>query len=63
MKDEELKIDEIEVSHPLGGARKCHAAVIHTQIRQSCGLRQTMTVWVAITVDSQSCNTGKLSMS
>ena len=43
MKDKESKFEEIEVSHTLGGV------VIHTQIRQSRGLRQTMTVWVAIT--------------
>ena len=44
MKDEELKIEEIEASHTLGGA------VIHTQIRQTRRLRQTMPVWVVITV-------------
>ena len=43
MKDEELELEEIEASHTLG------AAVIHTQIRQSRGLRHTMPVWVAIT--------------
>ena len=43
MKDEELKLEEIETSHTLGGA------VIHTQIRQSLGRKQTMPVWVPIT--------------
>ena len=43
MKDKESKVEEIEDSHTLGGA------VIHTQIRQSHGLRQTMPVWVVIT--------------
>ena len=49
MKDEEIKIQEIESSHTLGGTGRCYAAVIHTQIRQSRGLGQTMTVWVVIT--------------
>ncbi len=43
MKDEELHLEEIEPSHTLGGS------VIHVQIRQSHGLRQTMSVWVVIT--------------
>ena len=43
MKDKEPKLEEIDVSHTLGGA------VIHTQIRQSRGLRQTMSVSVTIT--------------
>ena len=43
MKDKEPKLEEIEVSHTLGGA------VIHTYIRQSRGLSQTMPVWVVIT--------------
>ena len=43
MKDKEPKFEEIEVSHTVGGA------VIHTQIRQSHGPRQTMSVWVVIT--------------
>ena len=43
MKDKEPKLEEIESSHTLG------AIVIHTQIRQSRGLRQTMSVWVVIT--------------
>ncbi len=30
MKDEEIKIEEIEVSHTLGGAGRCYAVVIHT---------------------------------
>ncbi len=42
MKDKESKIQEIEASLTLGGA------VIHTWIRQSRGLRQTMPIWVAI---------------
>ena len=42
MKDKESKLEEIEVSHTLGGA------VIHTQIRQSHGLKQTIPVWVVI---------------
>ncbi len=43
MKDEEVKFQKIESSHTLGGV------VIHTWIRQSHGLGQTMSVWVAIT--------------
>ena len=43
MKDKETKFEEIESSHTLGGT------IMHTQIRQSLGLRQTMPVWVAIT--------------
>ena len=43
MKDEDLKLEEIEVSHTLGGDVK------HTQIRQSHGLKETMPVWVVIT--------------
>ena len=43
MKDEDLKLEEIEDSHTLGGG------VIHTQICQSHGLTQTMPVWVVMT--------------
>ena len=43
MKDEELKLEEIETSLTLGGV------VMHTQIRQSLGLSQPMSVWVEIT--------------
>ena len=43
VEDKESKLEEIEASHTLGGA------VIHTQIRQSHGLRQTMPVLVVIT--------------
>ena len=43
MKDKESKFEEIEVSLTLGGA------VIHTYIRQSLGLSQTIPVWVVIT--------------
>ncbi len=43
MKDKEPNHEEIEASHTLGGT------VIHTWIRQSRGLRQTMPVWVVIT--------------
>ncbi len=49
MKDDELKLEEIEASLTQGGAGRCYAAVMHTQIHQSRGLRQTMPVWVAIT--------------
>jgi len=42
MKDEGLKLEEIEASHTLGGEGRCYAAVIHTEIRQSRGLRYTM---------------------
>ena len=35
MKDEELKLEEIETSHTLVGAGRCYAAVMHTYIRQS----------------------------
>ena len=42
MKDKESKLEEIQVSLTLGGV------VIHTQIRQSRGFRQTMSVWVVI---------------
>ena len=49
MKDQELKLEEIEAFHTLGRAGRCYAAVIHTQIRQSRGLRQTMPVSVAMT--------------
>jgi hypothetical protein len=42
MKDEEIKLEEIEASHTLGGVGRCYAAVIHTKIHQSDGLRQTM---------------------
>ena len=30
MKDEEIKSEEIEVSHTLGGSGICHTVVIHT---------------------------------
>ena len=49
MKDEELKFEEIEASLTLGGAGRCYTAVIHTQIRQSHGLGQTIPFWVVIT--------------
>jgi hypothetical protein len=29
MKDEDLKFEEIETSHTLGGAGRCYTAVIH----------------------------------
>ena len=44
MKDKDSNLEEIEASHTLGGA------VIRPEIRQSRGLRQTMPVWVTITV-------------
>ena len=43
MKEKETKLKEIDVSHTPGGV------VIHTYVRQSHGLRQTMPVWVTIT--------------
>ena len=49
MKDEELKLEEIEASHTLGGAGRCYNAGIHTEIRQARVLSQTMPVSVAIT--------------
>ena len=49
MKDEELKFEEIEDSHTLGGVGRCFDTVIHTQIRQSRGLGQTIPVSVVIT--------------
>ena len=41
MKDEELKLEEIEAPHRLGGAGRCYAAVIHlntsfTSVRCVC---------------------------
>jgi hypothetical protein len=42
MKDEYLNLEEIEASHTLGGAGRFYAAVIHTSIRQSRGLSQTI---------------------
>ena len=30
MKDEEVKLEEIEASHTLGGSRRCDTSVIHT---------------------------------
>ena len=30
MKDEDLKFEEIEVSHTIGGTGRCYSAVIHT---------------------------------
>jgi hypothetical protein len=30
MKDEEVKLEEIEASHTLGGSRRCYTSVIHT---------------------------------
>jgi hypothetical protein len=30
MKDEDLKIEEIEASHTLDGAGRCYVTVIHT---------------------------------
>ena len=44
MKDKELKVEEIEVSHTLGGEGRWYSVVMDTQIRQSHGLRQTRTV-------------------
>ena len=49
MKDEELKLEEIEVSHTLGGTEMSYVVVIHTWIRQSRGLGQTLPVCVPIT--------------
>ena len=49
MKDKESKVEEFEVSHTLGGP------VTHTEIRQSLGRRQTMPVWVAITMHLCTC--------
>ena len=49
MKEEDLKIQEIEVSHTLGGEGRYYVVVIHTQIRQPHGLGQTMSFWVVIT--------------
>ena len=43
MKDKEEKLQEIDVSHTLGGS------VIHTSIGQSHGLGSTMSAWVPIT--------------
>ncbi len=42
MKGKDPKLEEIQVSHTLGGV------VLHIQIRQSDGLSQTMSLWVAI---------------
>ena len=47
MKDKEVKLEEIESSHTLGGT------VIHTQIRQSHGLRQTIPIGVPMFGDPQ----------
>ena len=46
MNDKGTKFEEIDASHTLGGS------VIHTvaYIRQSRGLRQTMPVWVVMTI-------------
>ena len=58
MKDDELKLEEIEVSHTLGGAGEVVRgegsgegvdAVRHTQIHQSRGFMHNMPGWVAIT--------------
>ena len=49
MKDEELKFEEIEASHTLGGTGTSYTAVIHTQIHQSHGLGWTIPGWVPIT--------------
>ena len=49
MKDEELQLEEIETSHTLGAEARFYTVVIHTSIRQSRGLGQTMSVWVEIT--------------
>ena len=49
MKDEELKLQEIESFHTLGGAGRCYAVVIHTSIHQSRVRRYTMSDWVAHT--------------
>ena len=37
MKDEEVKVEEIEDSHTLGGAGRCYDVVIHTEICQGDG--------------------------
>ena len=58
LEDEELKIEEIEVTHTLGGSGEVVRgegsgegvdAVRHTQIHQSCGFRHNMPGWIAIT--------------
>ena len=42
MKDEELKLEQIEASFTLGGVGRCYDIVIHTQIHQSRVRRHTM---------------------
>ena len=59
MKDEESKVEEIEVSHTLGGSGEVsrgegreegsYSVVIHTEIHQSRGHRHNITGWVVIT--------------
>ena len=49
MKDEEIKLEEIEASHTLGGVGRCYAAVIHTKIHQSDGRSHNRSCWVMIT--------------
>jgi hypothetical protein len=44
MKDEELKLEEIEASHTLGGTGRSYRIVIHTLIHQSLGRRKTVPV-------------------
>jgi hypothetical protein len=48
MRDEQLNLEEIEVSHTLGGVGRCYDDVIHTHIHQSRGHRHTMSGWVDI---------------
>ena len=45
MKDEELKLEEIEAAHTLGGSGRCYAAVTHTEIHQSRVRRHTIPGW------------------
>jgi len=52
MKDEELNLEEIESPHTLGGSGRSYVStvtVVHTYIRQSHGLRQTIPVSITIT--------------
>ncbi len=44
MKDEEVKVEETEDSHTLGGWGRWYADVIHTEIHQSHRLRQTISL-------------------
>jgi hypothetical protein len=44
MKDESLKLEEMEASLTLGGVRRCYAAVISSSLLRCCHLLKSLTI-------------------